>query len=58
MMSGLLAPIFKGPRAVSHPTCCCPASLDRCERCDLLVGLEGFHLIAVARREYGSGAQC
>ena len=33
--------IFKGPRAVSHPTCCCSASLDRCDRCDLLVGLEG-----------------
>ena len=37
--------IFKGPRAVSHPTCCC-ASLDRC---DLLVGLGGFHLMSVAR---------
>ena len=45
--------IFKGPRAVSHPTCCCSVSLDCCDRCDLLVGLEGFHLIAVARREYG-----
>ena len=41
--------IFKGPRAVSHPTCCCSASLDRCDRCDLLVGLEGFHLMSVAR---------
>ena len=41
--------IFKGPRAVSGPTCCC-VSLDRC---DLLVGLEGFHLIAAARRECG-----
>jgi len=30
---------------VSHPTCCC-ASLDRC---DLLVGLEGFHLMSVTR---------
>ena len=39
---------FKGPRAVSHPTCC-SASLDRCDRCDLLVGLEGFHLMSVAR---------
>ena len=37
--------IFKGPRAVSHPTCCC-ASLDRC---DLLVGLEGFHLMSMVR---------
>ena len=38
---------------MSHPTCCCSASLDRCDRCDLLVGLEGFHLVAVARRECG-----
>ena len=41
--------IFKGPRAVSHPTCCCSVSLDRCDRCDLLVGLGGFHLMSVAR---------
>ena len=33
---------------VSGPTCC-SASLDRCDRCDLLVGLEGFHLMSVAR---------
>ena len=38
---------------MSHPTCCCSVSLDRCDRCALLVGLEGFHLIAVARRECG-----
>ena len=37
---------------MSHPTCC-SVSLDRCDRCDLLVDLEGFHLIAVARRECG-----
>ena len=37
---------------MSHPTCCC-ASLDRCNRCDLLVDLEGFHLVAVARRACG-----
>ena len=34
---------------MSHPTCCCSVSLDRCDRCDLLVGLEGFHLTGVAR---------
>ena len=34
---------------MSHPTCCCCVSLDRCDRCDLLVGLEGFHLMSVAR---------
>lgn len=35
--------------AVSYPTCCCSASLDRCDRCDLLVDLDGFHLTGVAR---------
>ena len=34
---------------MSHPTCCCSVSLDRCDRCDLLVGLEDFHLMSVAR---------
>ena len=33
---------------MSGPTCCC-VSLDRCVRCDLLVSLEGFHLMSVAR---------
>ena len=33
---------------MSHPTCC-SVSLDRCDRCDLLVDLEGFHLMSVAR---------
>ena len=33
---------------MSGPTCCY-VSLDRCDRCDLLVGLEDFHLISVAR---------
>ena len=41
---------LQGPRAVSHPTCC-SVSLDPCDRCDLLVALEGFHLVYVARRE-------
>ena len=31
-----------------HPTCCGSASLDRCDRYDLLVDLEGFHLMSVA----------
>ena len=34
---------------MSHPTCCCSVSLDRCDRYDLLVGLVGFHLMSVAR---------
>ena len=37
---------------MSHPTCC-SVSLGRCDRCDLLVDLEGFYLVAVARRECG-----
>ena len=53
MMGGVLPRCRQGPRAVSHPTCCCSVSLGRCDRCDLLVDLEGFHLIAVARRECG-----
>ena len=48
-MSGLQPPLPQGLRAVSHPTCCCSVSLDRCDRCDLLVDLEGFHLMSVAR---------
>ena len=38
---------------MSHPTCCCSVSHDRCDRCDLLVDLEGFHLVAADRRECG-----
>ncbi len=52
-MSGLLPPLSSKTSTMSHPTCCCSVSLDRCDRCDLLVGLEGFHLVAVARRECG-----
>ena len=33
---------------MSHSACCCFVSLGRCDRCDLLVGLEGFRLIGVA----------
>ena len=32
-----------------HPECCCSVSLDRCRRCDLLVGLVGFHLMSAVR---------
>ena len=53
MMSGLQPPLSsRAPGGVS-PTCCCFVSLDRCDRCDLLVVLEGFHLVSVARRECG-----
>ena len=48
-MSGLLPPLSSRTSTMSHPTCCCSVSLDRCDRCDLLVGLEGFHLMGVAR---------
>ena len=49
MMSGPLPPLSSRTSTMSHPTCCCSVSLDRCDRCDLLVGLEGFHLMSVAR---------
>lgn len=51
-MSGLLAPMSSRTSGVSHPTDY-SASLDRCDRCDLLIGFEGLHLIAVARRTCG-----
>ena len=49
-MSGLLPPLSSRDlgRCLTA-TCCCSASLERCDRCDLLVGLEGFHLMSVAR---------
>ena len=34
---------------MSRPICCCCVSLDRCDRCDLLVDLEGFHLMSAVR---------
>ena len=49
MMSGLLPPLSSRTSTMSHPTCCCSASLDRCDRCDLLVDLEGFHLMSAVR---------
>ena len=48
-MSGLLPPRSSSTSTMSHPTCYCSVSLGRCERCDLLVDLEGFHLMGVAR---------
>ena len=50
MMSGLLPPLSSRDlgRCLT-PSCCCSVSLDRCDRCDLLVGLGGFHLMSVAR---------
>ena len=48
-MSGLLPPLSSRTSTMSHPTCCCSASLDRCGRCDLLVDLEGFHLMSAVR---------
>ena len=43
---------------MSHPTCCCSVSLDRCDRCDLLVDLEGFHLMSVARTPVARSTLC
>ena len=46
MMSGLLPSLSSRTSGGVCPTCCCSVSLDRC---DLLVDLEGFHLMSVAR---------
>ena len=34
---------------MTEPTLCCPCSGGYCDRCDLLVGLPGLHVIAVER---------
>ena len=38
---------------MSEPTLCCRASGGYCDRCDLLVGLEGLHVTAVERDDGG-----
>jgi hypothetical protein len=38
---------------MSDPTSCCPDGAQFCARCDLLVGLEGLHVIGVER--HGNG---
>jgi len=38
---------------VSEPTLCCRASGGYCDRCDLLVGLDGLHVTAVERDDGG-----
>ena len=40
---------------MTEPTLCCPCSGGYCDRCDLLVGLPGLHVIAVERDE-GDGS--
>jgi transposase len=35
---------------MTEPTTCCPADGNYCDRCDLLVGLDGLRVIAVERR--------
>ncbi len=43
------------PRLVSEPTACgaarCDHDLSYCSRCDLLVGLDGLHVLGVVRDE-------
>ena len=51
-MSGLVPPLSS---RTSGGICPYPLLLpfaERCQRCDLLVEVEGLHLIAVTRREY------
>ncbi len=38
---------------VSEPTSCCRVSDGYCDRCDLLAGLAGLHVIGVVRDDGG-----
>ena len=38
---------------MTEPTLCCRAAGGYCDRCDLLVGLDGLHVIAVERDDGG-----
>ncbi len=38
---------------MSEPTLCCRTSGGYCDRCDLLVGLDGLHVTAVERDDGG-----
>ena len=38
---------------MSEPTSCCRVRGGYCERCDVLVGLEGLHVIGVDREDGG-----
>ena len=37
-----------------EPTSCCRCVGDYCDRCDLLVGLEGLHVVGVERDDGGA----
>lgn len=37
---------------MGEPTSCCRSGCGYCERCDLLLGLDGLHVIGVDR-DYG-----
>lgn len=54
MMSELLT-LLAPPRASTmlNPKCACAVSLDRCDPCDLLLGLPGLHRIPMARARIG-----
>ena len=38
---------------MDDPTVCCPASGGYCDRCDVIVGVDGLHVTAVERDERG-----
>ena len=46
---GLLPLLIPWTSTMNEPTLCCRAPGGYCDRCDLLVGLEGLHVIAVER---------
>jgi hypothetical protein len=50
---GLLPLLKSRTSTMSEPTSCCRARGGYCERCDVLVGLDGLHVIGVDRDDGG-----
>ncbi|MFC5318251.1 ISL3 family transposase [Brachybacterium alimentarium] len=53
MMSGLLPLLAPRTSTMLNHSCVCPAALDRCDRCDLLLDFPGLHLVAVSKARAG-----
>src|SRR5699024_6012215 len=53
MMSGLLPLLAPRTSTMPNPRCVCPNSLDRCDRCDLLLDFPSLHLVAVTQAPSG-----
>ena len=53
MMSGLLPLLAPRTSTMPNSTCACSDALDRCGRCDLLLGFPSLHLVAVTQAPTG-----